>query len=41
MRNGVLGVTRQTLNNLVNEKSGIFPEMTTRLKKAFGGKTDT
>ena len=33
----VLGVTRQTLNNLVNEKSGISPEMAVRLSKAFGG----
>jgi addiction module HigA family antidote len=31
-----LGVTRQTLNNLVNEKSGISPEMSIRLSKAFG-----
>jgi antitoxin HigA-1 len=33
----VLGVTRQTLNNLVNCKSGISPEMAVRLSKAFGG----
>lgn len=32
-----LGVTRQTLNNLVNEKAGISPEMAIRLSKAFGG----
>ena len=32
----VLGVTRQTLNNLVNGKSGISPEMAIRLSKAFG-----
>jgi addiction module HigA family antidote len=32
-----LGVTRQTLNNLVNGKSGISPEMAVRLSKAFGG----
>jgi len=31
-----LGVTRQTLNNLVNGKSGISPEMAFRLSKAFG-----
>jgi len=31
-----LGVTRQTLNNLVNGKSGISPEMAVRLAKAFG-----
>lgn len=33
----VLGVTRQALNNLVNGKSGISPEMAVRLAKAFGG----
>ncbi len=32
----VLGVTRQTLNSLVNGKSGISPEMALRLSKAFG-----
>ena len=31
-----LGVTRQTLNNLVNGKTGISPEMAVRLSKAFG-----
>lgn len=35
-----LGVTRQTLNNLVNEKSGISPEMAVRLEKAFGSSAD-
>ena len=33
----VLRVTRQALNNLVNCKSGISPEMAVRLSKAFGG----
>ncbi len=33
----VLGVTRQALNNLVNEKGGISPEMAIRLDMAFGG----
>jgi addiction module HigA family antidote len=33
----VLGVTRQALNNLVNGKAGISPEMAVRLSKAFGG----
>jgi antitoxin HigA-1 len=33
-----LGVTRQALNNLVNGKSGISPEMAVRLSKAFGGR---
>jgi len=32
-----LGVSRQALNNLVNGKAGISPEMTIRLAKAFGG----
>ena len=31
-----LGVTRQALNNLVNEKAAISPEMSIRLSKAFG-----
>ena len=33
----ILGVTRQALNNVVNEKSGISAEMAVRLSKAFGG----
>jgi len=33
----ILGVTRQTLNNLVNAKAGISPDMAIRLDKAFGG----
>jgi len=32
----VLGVDRQTLSNLLNAKSGISPEMSVRLEKAFG-----
>ncbi len=35
-----LGVTRQTLNNLVNGDSGISPEMAIRLEKAFGSTAD-
>ena len=31
-----LGVTRQALNNLVNGKAGISPEMAVRISKAFG-----
>ena len=31
-----LQVTRQTLNNLVNRKSGVSPEMAIRLSRAFG-----
>ena len=37
----VLGVTRQTLNNLLNGKSGISPEMAVRLAKAFGSSAET
>jgi antitoxin HigA-1 len=36
-----LGVTRQTLNNLVNERAGISPEMAIRLERAFGSTADT
>jgi len=36
----VLGVTRQALNNLVNCRSGISPEMAIRLEKAFGGSAE-
>jgi addiction module HigA family antidote len=32
----VLGVARQTVNNVVNEKAGISAEMAVRLSKAFG-----
>jgi addiction module HigA family antidote len=31
-----LGVSRQALNNVVNEKAAISPEMSIRLSKAFG-----
>lgn len=31
-----LGVTRQALNNVVNERAAISPEMAIRLAKAFG-----
>jgi addiction module HigA family antidote len=34
----LLGVTRQTLNNLINEQAGISPEMAIRLEK-FGWST--
>lgn len=33
----ILGVTRQTLNNVVNGKSAISPEMAIRISMAFGG----
>jgi antitoxin HigA-1 len=36
----VLGVTRQTLNDLVNARRGISPEMALRLDMAFGGGAD-
>ena len=36
-----LGVKRQTLNNLVNGKAGISPEMSIRLSKAFGSSPET
>jgi len=36
-----LGVTRQALNNVVNGKSGISPEMAIRLAKAFGSTAET
>jgi len=35
-----LGVTRQTLDRLVNERGGISPEMALRLAKAFGGSAE-
>src|SRR6266436_5890885 len=37
----VLGVSRQALNNIVNGKSGISPEMAIRLTKAFGSTEET
>jgi len=37
----VLGVTRQALNNVVNGKSGVSPEMAIRLAKAFGSTAET
>jgi addiction module HigA family antidote len=36
-----LGVTRQAVNNIVNGKSGISPEMAIRLSKAFGSSPET
>ena len=35
-----LGVTRNTLSELVNEKRGISAEMAVRLSKVFGGTED-
>ena len=37
----VLRVSRQALNNLLNGKAGVTPEMAIRLAKAFGGTADT
>ncbi len=37
----VLGVTRGTLSNLINFKSGISPEMSIRLEKVLGSTADT
>jgi addiction module HigA family antidote len=37
----VLGVSRQALNNVLNAKAGISPEMAVRLTKAFGGTAET
>ena len=36
----ILGVSRQNLNNIVNEKSAVSPEMAIRVAKAFGGTPD-
>ena len=36
-----LGVTRQALSDLVNEKGGISVEMAIRLSKAFGSSPET
>src|ERR1700691_4449028 len=37
----ILGVSRQALNNLVNQRAGISPEMAIRLAKAFGSSAQT
>jgi addiction module HigA family antidote len=36
-----LGVSRNALSELVNERRGISPEMAIRLDKAFGGGADS
>jgi antitoxin HigA-1 len=36
-----LGVTRNALSELVNEKRGISPEMAVRLSKVFGGNAES
>jgi antitoxin HigA-1 len=37
----ILGVSRQALNNLVNQRAGISPEMAIRLAKALGSTAPT
>ena len=37
----VLGVTRQALNNVVNGRAGISPEMALRLARGFGSTAET
>jgi len=37
----VLGVSRQALNNVVNARAAISPEMAVRLAKAFGSTAET
>ncbi len=37
----VLGISRQALNNVVNGKAAITPEMAIRLAKAFGSTAET
>jgi addiction module HigA family antidote len=36
-----LGVTRNTISELVNGKRGISPEMAVRLSKVFGGSAES
>jgi addiction module HigA family antidote len=36
-----LGVTRQTLSDLLNERAGVSVDMAIRLAKAFGGTPET
>ncbi len=36
-----LGVARQTLSELINERTGVSIEMATRLSKAFGSTPET
>lgn len=37
---GLLGISRQALSNVVNEKANISPEMALRIAKVFGGTPD-
>lgn len=36
-----LGVSRQTLDKIINERGGITPEMAIRFEKVFGSSADT
>ncbi len=36
----LLGISRQSLNNIVHQKSDITPEMAFRIAKVFGGTAD-
>jgi addiction module HigA family antidote len=36
-----LGVTRQTVDRLINQRCGVSPEMALRLEAAFGGDAST
>ena len=36
----MLGISRQTLNKIIHEKSDITPEMSFRIAKVFGGTPD-
>jgi addiction module HigA family antidote len=36
----VLGVTRQALSNLLNERTALSPDMALRIEKGFGPKMD-
>ena len=37
----ILGVSRQTLSNLINGHTNITPEMVIRLEKVFGGTAES
>jgi addiction module HigA family antidote len=36
----MLGISRQSLNNIIHEKSDITPEISFRIAKVFGGTPD-
>jgi addiction module HigA family antidote len=36
----LLGISRQTLTNIIHERSDITPEMAIRISKVFGGTAD-